>query len=272
MKKIEYFIVIFLTLFSFYYTEKAISKIKEKDPLIKMIEEKSKQYNTSYVNGVLEKDTITLGVSGLEIDINSSYEKMKALNTYNENLLEYKKVMPTISKDNNYDKAIIGTSTNEKIISLVFNIDSISDYNNISYILDQNKVSATFFIDGKILNDSISKLNLSNSNFGIYSYNNSFNTTSANYMNRVLSQVNKTNYCLYKDDKFLKTCKSLKIFTIKPVIVDKDIYSFFKNSKEKGKIYQVKITNSNIKELNNALIYLKQKGYKVLNIEKMLEE
>ena len=224
------------------------------------------------VNGIIEKDTIKVGTSGKIIDIDSSYEKMKKVNKYSENLLEYIDIKPKIKKDDNYDKLITGTITNERKISFVFHSDNIFLIKQIVYIINKNDIKATFYIDGKIIED-LKDLQSPNISIGMYSYNNIFSIISTKYMKNLLTKkYNYSNYCLYKDEKFLKICESFKINTIKPQLIEKNIYRYLKNNKEKGLIYQIKVNENNIRELNSTIIYLKQKGYKIEKIDDLLKE
>ena len=45
-----------------------------------------------------------------------------------------------------------------------------------------------------------------------------------------------------------------------------------KESNKDGLIYQIDLTSSNIKELNSAIIYLKQKGYEIISLDDLLKE
>src|SRR5699024_9457500 len=125
----------------------------------------------------LTKTTMLVGESGLSIDVDKSYEKMKKLDEFNANLLEYIEVMPNITKENNLDKLIEGKNTKDKKLSFVFVIEDLSTLEEIIYILDQNEVSATFFMDGKLIENNLLKLNdiFKNDNtLGLYSYDNKY--------------------------------------------------------------------------------------------------
>ena len=275
MKKIFQVIgIVILTIFSFIYTNKVIELSNKKDPLMIKLKEEKSSLQTKPVNAVISKGEMLVGKSGKEIDINASYEKMKQTNSYNKALLEYIDIKPSIKKKDNYDKPITGVNTNFKELSLIFKIESSTDLNQITYILAKNNVIATFFIDGKILEEG--KIKFSNNiYFGLYSYNNVFNNTSISYMKNYLSKTynyNYSNYCLYKDEKFLNICENFKINTIKPKKVEKNIYSYFKTTKENGLIYEINVTKNNIKQLNSTLIYLKEKGYQLKSLDELLKE
>lgn len=277
MKKILKIISISLfTLFSFYYTEKIIDLSKEKDPIMMKIKEAKKEKEIEPVNAIVTENTILVGKSGKKINVETSYEKMKKIKEYNEQLLEYINIKPTITKERNYEKLITGTNTNKKEISIIFQTNDINYIDQIKYVLNKNSVKGTFFIDGKVIENNFEYMkSLFNNNLsiGIYSYNNIFNNTSVKYVKTLsLNSMNYSNYCLYENEEFLNACKYFKINTIKPEIITKNLYNYLKNNKENGKIYQIKTTKQNIKELNSTLIYLKQKGYKIISLDDLLQQ
>jgi len=278
MKKVfKVFFIIFLTLFSFYYTDKIISFFKLNDPIMKKINDYKNELEVSPVNGILTKDTMLVGSNGYAVDVDTSYEKMKKLEMFNSNLLEYLEISPKIKKENNLDKLIEGKNTSSKIISFIFMLDDLSRFDEIIYILDTNNVNATFFIDSKIVEDNLVKLNeffAGESTLGLYSYNSKYDNTSFKYGLGVIKRniTSYSNYCLYINEEFFSTCIKNKYNTIKPILVEKNLYNYIKNSKKEGYIYNIKVNDLNIRELNTTIIYLKQKGYNLLNIEELLKE
>lgn len=263
-----------LTCFSFYYTDRIIDLSKSKDPLMKSINQYKEKNEISYVNGILKKRTMLVGASGYKVENKESYKKMKVLDEFNEALLEYTRIKPAISKKDNLDKLIEGKNTNKKEISLVFYIEDIDIFKQASYILKERNTSATFFMDGALLSKNIDLINkdLEKSTIGLYSYNNKYDEISLRYVKGLISNINHSNYCLYINDKFLNTCIKYKLSTIKPVIIKTNLYNYLKDNKQNGYIYQINLNKINIKELNSTIIYLKQKGYNVLNINKLLKE
>ena len=201
---------------------------------------------------------------------------MKRIKEYSDNFLEYTNITPTISKEKNYDKLIIGNITKERKISLIFNTNDINSIKQIAYILKENNACATFYIDGKIVNENITELKKifqDNTYIGLYSYNNIFNIVSTKYIKNLLSKnFNYSNYCLYKDEKFLKACQYFRINTIKPKKIEKNLYNYIKKDKKRGLIYEIEVNDNNIKQLNSTLIYLKQKGYQIISLDSLLKE
>ena len=83
MKKIfNITLTILLIYFSFYYTNKVSNYIKSKDPImIKILNSKDK-YSKEAIDAVISNNTIIPGLSGLEVNIDESYSKMKKVNSY----------------------------------------------------------------------------------------------------------------------------------------------------------------------------------------------
>ena len=277
MKRILKIIIISLfTAFSFYYTEKIVYLSKKSDPIMKEIEKNINSKRVEPVNGIIENNTFLVGSSGKEVNVETSYEKMKRIKEYSDKFLEYTNITPTISKEKNYDKLIIGNITKERKISLIFNTNDINSIKQIAYILKENNACATFYIDGKIVNENIielKKIFQDNTYIGLYSYNNIFNIVSTKYIKNLLSKnFNYSNYCLYKNKDFLKACQYFRINTIKPKKIEKNLYNYIKKDKKRGLIYEIEVTDNNIKQLNSTLIYLKQKGYQIISLDSLLKE
>ena len=85
MKK-QFQIIGFISLmgFSFFYTEKTISVVKEYDDIMISIKTKEKDYKKEQVNATIKGNKIIPGISGEKIDINRSYSKMKRYGKFEE--------------------------------------------------------------------------------------------------------------------------------------------------------------------------------------------
>ena len=66
-----------LVCFSFFYTDKVMNIINQKDPLMIKIESLKEEYEVEPVNAMLDHDTIIPGINGRQIDVLKSYEEMK---------------------------------------------------------------------------------------------------------------------------------------------------------------------------------------------------
>ena len=96
-----------LVCFSFFYTDKVMNIINQKDPLMIKIESLKEEYEVEPVNAMLDQDTIIPGINGRQIDVLKSYEEMKSSGIFREELLVYKDLYPSSLLSNNKDKYII---------------------------------------------------------------------------------------------------------------------------------------------------------------------
>ena len=113
-KTFEVIGLISLICFSFFYTEKISTVIKENDDILKEIESVASQYKTEAINAIIDNNSIIPGINGREIDIKKSYKKMKKVNSFNSNLLVYKEIEPEISIKEVYDKYIVSGNQQKK--------------------------------------------------------------------------------------------------------------------------------------------------------------
>ena len=69
--------IISLLCFSFIYTEKTVTVVKEFDDIMIQIKNQYDLNKSASVDAIVVGDTIIPGISGSEIDIDKSYSKMK---------------------------------------------------------------------------------------------------------------------------------------------------------------------------------------------------
>ncbi len=279
MNKLFYrFFIIILLVFSFYYTNKIIEFLKEKDPIMKDIKKTSDKYKIDSIDAVITNDTIVPGKTGKEIDYKKSYSKMKQYGSYNEVLTVLKDVVPSISIEDNYDKYIVRGNKKNRKVSLVFKVYKDTYIDNILSILNKKNEKANFFVDGTYLEHNVLKLkNMKNHEINILSYNNSYDEslfkTSISYLENITGKG--VNYCYSEKNnkELLDLCKKNKIHTIKPTIyIKKDLYKEIKINLDNSIIIGIDVNNYNEKALAASIDYIKQKGYKIVGLKELLSE
>lgn len=124
MKKTKYILLLTLSAFSFYITDKVLLFIDEQKPLMKEIRLNASKYETFPVNSVIENNTIIPGINGKEVNYKKSLVKMEDFNAFNENFLQFNVVSPEISLENNKDKIIIKGNFKKRSVSLVLEEDN----------------------------------------------------------------------------------------------------------------------------------------------------
>ena len=260
IKKISLLILI---CFSFFYTDKVINYINLNSSLMKKIDSIKDEYRVEEVNGIIDEDTIIPGISGKKININKSFDNMKEYNTFIEDYLVYDNIVPSIKLDDNKDKYIIKGNNNKKEVALLFIVTS----NNIDRIKDISKI--TLFINHDTLTiDNINKYK----NNEIYTYGNKgiYNKNILINDNSLINNLsnNRSKYCLTKEknSSVIKICKDNEMYTIIPNIIGN--YNDIKDNLSNGSI----ILLDSINNLDNIIKYIENKGYKIVYLDKLLEE
>ena len=279
MKKL-FQIIGFISLigFSFFYTEKTISVVKEYDDIMINIKSVSNKYQKDYIDASIIGNKIIPGVSGVKVDLNRSYSKMKRYGSFEESLIVLKKVNPSISLEKNKHKYIISGNQNKKMVSLIFLVDVNSNIDNIIKILDKKGVKGNFFVDGKWLEKNSNLVPIlirENHVIGNLSYNNDYLDSSFVWMETIIEKIGKQSvgYCYteVENKDIIDTCKLNDNYTIMPSIVVKNSpYMEVRENLKSGSIISFKINSRLEEELPIIINFIKSKGYKIENLNEHL--
>ena len=279
-KTFEVIGLISLICFSFFYTEKISTVIKENDDILKEIENVTSQYKTEAINAIIDNNNIIPGINGREIDIKKSYKKMKKVNSFNSNLLVYKEIEPEISIKEVYDKYIISGNQQKKEVSLLFLVEGNDNVEDIVNILKQYEISSTFYTDGNWFennNEKVIELIEEGYLIGNLGYNYKYDVSGISWMNTIVTKIGKQNntYCYTEKENtdLLNVCKNNKSYTIKPsIIVRNNPLIEIKENLTNGSIIALEINDITIKELPLIIEYISSKDLKIVNLEQLLDE
>ncbi|MDD2435326.1 MAG: polysaccharide deacetylase family protein [Bacilli bacterium] len=280
MKKFfQYLGLICLVVFSFFYTEKTVSVVKELDEIMIQIKEEQNRYQVEPINAIIHNDTIIPGIYGREIDINKSYQNMRKLGHYHHNLLVYKKIKPEISLNNNYHKYIVGGNKSKKQVSLIFMVDNDDIINNVLNILNKNSLKGNFFLTSQWLkNNNRLAIQLIEQGHNVGNLSNNFDYQSGDYiwMDTIIKKIGKQKklFCYATDNKKdLEICAQNKNYTIKPnIIVNNYPLIEVKEKLVSGSIISFKINNTLERELELIISHIKSKDLEIVNLIELLEE
>jgi hypothetical protein len=256
--------------FSFFYTEKVATVVRNQDPLMIKIQEYESSFNRKSIDAISTDDSIIPGVNACVVDTTSSYTNMKRVGSYNPNMIEYKEIKPKLSLDNIYDKYIIKGNKSTFEVALVFKLEDSEYVSNIINILSKKNIKVSFFIDGKLMEkETQSVYRLVNQGYEIYNsgYDGDYDKDLLIWTNNMIENMsyNTPKYCLVIEDnkKVLDMCASNKMYTIKSdlVINYKNTFDTIKNKIDKGSIIIFDVNNNTVNELSKALLFLNSKGY-----------
>lgn len=124
---------------------------KEENQLLLDVKEKAEQYNEdpedAYIDKVWKK---TPGRNGIVVNVEESYKKIKKADSFDENKLVYETVSPKISLEDLPPSPIFRGHPEKDMVSFLINVSWGTEYiPDILNALKENKVKATFFIEGK---------------------------------------------------------------------------------------------------------------------------
>lgn len=272
--------IISLLCFSFIYTEKTVTVVKEFDDIMIQIKQENESYKVLAEDAVVTLDTIVPGISGSEIDIDKSYSKMKRYGKYNEKLLEYKSVLPNISLSNNIDKYVIGGNKNKKMVSLLFLVDNNDSVDDILNTLSEKNMKATFFVDGNWVeknNDTLIQIINEGHEIGNLGYNYSYTSSSFSWLDSKIKKVSgqKYGYCYdeQSNKQTLSICSMNNNYTIRPTLVVNDNPTIsIRENLVSGSFVSLLVSNEVAKELPVILNFIYSKGFVVATLSTHLEE
>lgn len=255
-KYFKYLGLIGICLLSFYYTERVALYVKNKNPLMKTLNEiKDTKYVSSINSTIIDDIYIIPGLNGKEVNIDKSFSNMHELNEYNEEYLIFNPIKPSISINDNKDKIIIKGNKEKQSISIIF-----ENYNELSnYMLNKN-YQVNILISEEDYNNKYELINNSN------------NETTYNKIESYLSQNNLNKHlCYVKDSSQIpKLCQDKYLFKPSLIISHSNISTTL-NKISSGDIILIKDTLS----LSELEVLLNQVSYRNLNIiplSKLIDE
>lgn len=272
--------MISLICISFIFTEKTVDVVKESDQIMIEIKKRNDELKVEPIDATIKENTIIPGLSGKEVDIDKSYEKMKRYGDFLESLIEYKNISPSISIKKNYDKYIIGGNPKKNMVSLIFLLKGEVDLDSFIKKLEKTNTKATFFIDGNWFENNNSKvLELIEKGYevGNLSYNGNYQDSSFVWMDTIIKKIGKQkqSYCYSEkeNEDDLLICAMNKDYTVMPSI---KLSSYpAKEIKEKvtsGSIISLPMTKEVLEQLSTIIHYIESKGYQIEPLETHLSE
>ena len=279
-KVIEASCVLLLMFFSFFYTNEAVKLVRKTDPIMKKIEKASQEREEKATNAIIEENQLTPGYNGKKVNIEQSFQKMKQYGEYNEDLLVFEEIKPSVSMDEYYDKYISSGNTLKEKIALVFEVNENDKVEEIVTALNKSNARGTFFVDGKWLEANINKVKKlleEDHEVEVLSYEKAYQPilfqNALDVLNSVSNKRSEYCYARYDNKEVIDLCESKKMHTIIPTIhVSTHPFASLKSKVEKGSIIGFEI-NKEVKEQMGVITnYLRSKGYVLSRLDSLLNE
>lgn len=262
--------ILFLSGFSFFYTDKVTKIVRKNDPILTKINDKKSELEVMGIEPIIVDDEYIAGINGCKIDVDESYSKMKSSGKYNEELLVFSEIKTNKKMKNKY---IVSGNKSKKNVSVIFIINKNIDNNLITFLNDK-KVNSNFFISKNYLEKNSTDIKNISKNHSIYYYGNNGKYIDKNmiYDNNIINvnANNESNYCLTqeKNDETLKLCTSYDMYTIKSNFIQKDILNNTMENLSNGSI--LVYDSNNIDSIKVSINYILSKGYNIVSLDKLL--
>lgn len=253
-KYFKYLGIIGLCLLSFYYTNEIALYVKNKNPLLQSINEvKESKYVSSINSTLIDNLYIIPGLNGQEVNVNKSFLSMQKAKEYNDELLVYNIIKPTISLEDNKDKIIIRGNEKKNSVSLIFEEES-----DLTKYLIANGYQINLLITEEKYNLSYELINNSNTSNTYHNID--------KYLNK--KKVNK-NLCYVKNN-ISKLCQDKYLFQ-ESLVINHSNLSLNKNKIHSGEIILVQKTLS-ISELEILLNQIKYYDLNIVYLSELIKE
>ncbi len=265
--------IVCLVVFSFFYTNKAISFNDENDPIMKSILTFKENDYKKCIEGQKTKDGVVLRVMGKEVNIVKSYYNMRGIG-FNEDLLVYNEDECEITNTSSLDNYIIGGNKVKNSVSILLIVNDGTLLENFVSICDKKDVKISFVVNGSTLetNKDLFKKLINNKYDVLY---NGTDDADLKKFRKIMNEISDNkSYCVYSsNNNLLNMCSSYNINTIKSdVLIEKELLKNVKMYSSKGTFLLIK-ENSYIKnELSASINYIKAKGLNITTITKHLSD
>lgn len=278
MKIFQILGLISLALFSFFITEKTATVVSDMDEIMIEIKNKKDEFKSDAIDAVIDGDTIIPGISGKEVNIKKSYKNMKSIGYYNDELYIYDYILPNISISDNMDKYILKGNPKKRMISLIFTVKENDVIEDILKIIDNYNIKATFFVEPTWFtnNNNLVEIMIKNGH-NISTLLDDYNDSNFDWIDMVIKKIDKQRngfcYITTFNKNNIDICKIKGNYTIMPTLISNTTPLLdVKNKLESGSLLSFNISSKVVKELSTIIIYIKSKGYKLVNLEENILE
>lgn len=270
--------LLLLLIFSFIYTDKVFDEARKNDPLMKQVINYKKKNDKNVIEPTIKDDEIILGMSGLVVDEELSYKKMKSDDSFSKKNIVYKKKLPdnSITKDNKY-YITKGNSKNKKV-SIILKVSNKTNINFVKSVILNSNYNLSFFIDGNFINDNLNLVyQIIDKGYEVYNYgiNGAYDGKNISKYNKLIESMSlkKVLYCLNekKNEESKEACDSKKMYSIKPNIIEPN-FSSLKKEISSGSIISYDMDYLSLNDLLLSFKVITSRGYEIEKLSTLLTE
>lgn len=270
--------LLLLLVLSFVYTDSVFNSAKESNPVMKSIDEYKKANDILSVEPIIKDDEMIIGYTGLVVNKDESYKKMKEEDKFDEDKIVFDKSLPKTTISKTYQYYIKQGNPSKKEVALIFKVNNSNNVDELLKQIAKSNASITFFVDGAWLLENVEYAFSMNDLYSeIYNlgydgiYQKKMITTTNNLIESIT--LKDSNFCLLdeKDDKQKEICKNKKMHTITPTLNNPTIKEL-KNGLVKGAIISYDVNYFDTKIFNLIVKTITNKGYKIKGLSNIVNE
>lgn len=270
--------LLLLLIFSFIYTDKVFDEARKNDPIMKQVINYKKKNDINVIEPTIKDDEIILGMSGLVVDEELSYKKMKSDDSFSKKNIVYKKKLPdnSITKDNKY-YITKGNGKNKKV-SIILKVSNKTNINFVKSVILNSNYNLSFFIDSNFINDNLNLVyQIIDKGYEVYNYgiNGAYDGKNISKYNKLIESMSlkKALYCLNekKNEESKEACDSKKMYSIKPNIIEPD-FSSLKKEISSGSIISYDMDYLSLNDLLLSFKVITSRGYEIESLSTLLTE
>ncbi|WP_163971266.1 polysaccharide deacetylase family protein [Oceanobacillus halotolerans] len=272
---------------------------KTEDPLYIEISEKSYDYTEPPQDAVIDEVWKKMpGLNGLEVDIDKSYKQMKKEKTFNESLLVFNEIPPDVTLKDLPAAPIYRGHPEKDMVSFLINVSWGGEHiPHILNVLKKHDVKAAFFIEGKWAkenSDYVKMIDEQNHVIGNHAYNHpNMERLSKQEVREQLTQTNEIIKAIIGEtpkwfappsgnynDQVVDVAYDLKMETILWSVDTIDwknpsvsvMINRINNKIHPGAMVLMHPTSSIAQGLEEIIVTIQDKGYRIGPIDKLLSE
>lgn len=270
--------LIILLVLSFVYTDKVFSSVKESDPIMKEVISYKNKNDVAAVEPIINGDELMLGYSGISVNKNESYKRMKNIDKFNEEEIIYDRKIPKTTISKTYDYYIKRGNPKNKNVAIIFKVNDSKNITKLLNTLSKNNITINFFVDGVWLEKNIDyAFDMVSVGSLIYNlgYDGVYDKKNINIINKLIESISLEDslYCLNenKDDKEKEICTKKKMHSIIPTLIEPTLTDLKKNLDE-GIIISYDLKNFDENKFLLIVNSVTSKGYNITGLNKVLME
>ncbi len=270
--------LLLLLILSFIYTDSVFDSAKKNDPVMKDIISYKNEHDVLGVEPVIQDDEIIIGYSGLVVDEDESYKKMKEEDKFDKDKIVFKESLPKKTISKTYDYYIKQGNPSKKEVAIIFKISSSNKVDDLLKLVAKSNVTINFFIDGAWLEKNVetafSIVDLYGELYNL-GYDGKYQKNMISATNNLIESITlkDSSFCLNesKDDEQKKLCKDKKMHSIMPTINNPSI-SELKKGLIKGAIIVYDLRDFNLDTFSMVIKSITSKGYKIMGLSSIISE